>query len=143
MAESKNTFKCVIISPSGKLFDAFTVGVNFIANDGSVGVLAHHMPMICALGLGIMEIHLPPSDMGESQKKYALIDGGFALVHSNMVNIIANDAVSAWDVKREKIEILIERDKKKLKELPESSDKYAQLLKKNMLLENLLTLHSA
>jgi F-type H+-transporting ATPase subunit epsilon len=143
MAESKNTFKCTIISPSGKLFDALAVNVNFIAHDGSVGVMAHHMPMLCELGIGIMEIQLPHSDVGESQKKYALIDGGFALIHSNMVNIIANDAVSAWDVKKEKIEILIESDKKKIKELPESSETRARLVKKNVLLEKLLTYHSA
>jgi F0F1-type ATP synthase epsilon subunit len=144
MAESKNTFKCVIISPAGKMLDCPAVGVSFIAHDGSVGVLAHHMPMLCELGMGIMEIDLPQNDSSkEPPKKYAFIDGGFALIHSNMVNIIATDAVSCWDIKKEKIELLIESDKKKLKESPPSSETYSHLLKKNAMLEKLLTFHHA
>jgi ATP synthase F1 epsilon subunit len=143
MSESKNVFKCTIVSPSGKLLDCSASSVSFIANDGSVGVMSHHMPMLCGLGIGIMEIQLPHTDTAEACKKFALIDGGFALIHSNMVNIIANDAVGAWDAKKDKIDILVDSNKKRLKGIPEKSEQYKHLLQKNLLLEKLLTYHSA
>jgi len=143
MSESKNVFKCTIVSPSGKLLDCDASSVSFIANDGSVGVMSHHMPMLCGLGIGIMKIQLPHTDTAEAGKKFALIDGGFALIHSNMVNIIANDAVGGWDMKKEKIDILVETNNRRLKGIPENSPQRKHLLQKNQLLEKLLTCHSA
>ncbi len=142
MSESKTIFKCTIISPTGKLLDCSASSVNFIANDGSIGIMAHHMPMICEMGLGIMEINLPHTDTTDAAKKFALIDGGFALIHSNMVNIIANNAVGAWDTKKDKINMLVDANKRKLKDTPEKSPQHAHLVKKNLLLEKLLTYHS-
>ncbi|MCE5340795.1 MAG: F0F1 ATP synthase subunit epsilon [Planctomycetaceae bacterium] len=143
MSESKNMFKCTIVSPAGKLLDCSASSVIFIAHDGSVGVMSHHMPMLCELGIGIMEINLPHTDTSEAGKKFALIDGGFALVHSNVVHIIAADAVIGWDAKKDKINILVDANKRKLKDTPEKSPQHAHLLKKNILLEQLLTYHSA
>jgi F-type H+-transporting ATPase subunit epsilon len=142
MSETKHTFKCTIVSPEGKLLDCTASSVSFIAHDGSKGVMSGHSPMLCELGMGIMEIHLPHADTSESDKKFALIDGGFALVHSNMVNIIASDAVGGWDLKKEKIDILVDANKRKLKSIPEKSPQHTHLLKKNLLLEKLLTCHS-
>lgn len=129
----------MIISPAGKLLDCSAVSVTFIAHDGNVGVMSNHMPMLCELGMGIMEIHLPHTQNLNSEKKYALIDGGFALVHSNMINVIANDAVSGWDIKKEKIDILIENGKKKLKSVPENSEIYIHQTRKNILLKKLVS----
>lgn len=143
MSELQNTFKCTIISPAGKLLDCSASSISFIAHDGSVGVMSHHMPMLCELGIGIMEIKMPLTESSEPSSKFALIDGGFALVHSNMVNIIASDAVSGWDLKKEKIELLVDANKRKLKDIPEKSPQHTHLLKKNLLLEKLLTCHSA
>jgi F0F1-type ATP synthase epsilon subunit len=143
MADHNNIFKCTIISPAGKLLDCSALSVSFIAHDGSVGVMGNHTPMLCELGIGIMEIKMPQTDTGQTPQKFALIDGGFALVHSNTINIIATDAVSGWDAKKEKIDILIDANKRRLKDIPEKSPQYAHLVKKNALLEKLLTYHSA
>jgi F0F1-type ATP synthase epsilon subunit len=117
MAETQNTFKCVLISPAGKLLDCKASSIVFTAHDGSMGVLHNHTPMLCELGVGFMEITAEPenesSGTGGSHKK-ALIDRGFALVNSNLVNIIADDAVCEWDTSREKIEHLLEKSKKKI-----------------------------
>jgi len=136
MADSQNTFKCVIISPAGKLLECSAVSVRFIAHDGSVGVMSSHMPMLCQLGLGIMEIH-PVEDARQLPPQYALIDGGFALVHSNIVNIIADDAVKGWDIKKEKYDVILDNNRHKLKGLSEKSPQYAHQLHKNSLLEKL------
>jgi len=116
MAETHNIFRCVIVSPAGKQLDCMASSVVFTARDGSMGVLHNHTPMLCELGTGFMEITAEPENgnangNGSGHKK-ALIAGGFALVSSNLVNIIADDAVCVWNTSREKIELLLEKSKK-------------------------------
>lgn len=147
MSISQNNFRCVIVSPTGKLLDCNTVSVTFTAHDGSMGVLHNHMPMLCELGLGIMEI--APADDTESAgkigggnnhgKRFALIDKGFALINSNVVNIIASDAVCGWDTNREKIEQLLEKSKKKFSRGTHTLQQFQYETQKNALLEKLLT----
>jgi ATP synthase F1 epsilon subunit len=114
MAETQNIFRCVIISPAGKLLDCKANSVMFTARDGSVGILHNHLPMLCELGVGFIEITAESGNGTGNDHKKALIDRGFALVSSNLVNIIANDAVCEWDTSREKIEQLLEKSKKKI-----------------------------
>ncbi len=143
MSKVEHIFRCVIISPAGKLLDCQTASVIFTAHDGSRGVLYNHMPMLCELGLGIVEIKLPAArqeenDNENNHKKLALIDGGFALISSNLVNIIASDAVCGWDTKREKIEHLLEKAQKKLSKLSKAAPQYLHEARKNVLLKKIL-----
>jgi F0F1-type ATP synthase epsilon subunit len=79
--------------------------------------------MFCELGLGIMEVACVPPDKiaqgdlsaGRSaDKTRLLIDGGFALISSNLITIIASDAIYGRDLEREKIEQILEKSRKKL-----------------------------
>lgn len=142
MSEAENIFRCVIVSPAGRLLDCPSVSVIFIAHDGSRGVLHNHMPMLCELGLGIMEIKLLDTQQEKSNnennhRKLALIDGGFALISSNLVNIIASDAVCGWDTKKEKIEHLLEKAQKKLSKLSPATPQYLHETRKNTLLKKI------
>lgn len=137
MAEAQNIFRCVIVSPAGKLLDCRSSSVVFTAHDGSMGVLHNHTPMLCQLGVGFMEI-TDESGNGNSHKK-ALIAGGFALISSNLVNIIADDAVCVWNTSREKIELLLEKSKKKLDAAGMNSHQKWLENKKMALLKVLLT----
>jgi len=136
MADVKNLFRCVIISPAGKLLDSRTSAITFTAHDGSVGVLHNHMPMLCELGLGIMEVAVEPR-ADSNHKKLVLIDGGFAMVISNVVNIIASDAVCGWDTNREKFEYLLEKSTKKLGQETHTPQQKLHETRKNALLEKL------
>jgi F0F1-type ATP synthase epsilon subunit len=143
MSEVEHIFRCVIISPAGKLLDCQTASVIFTAHDGSRGVLYNHMPMLCELGLGIVEVKFPVARQeknynGNNHKKLALIDGGFALISSNLVNIIASDAVCGWDIKMEKIEHLLEKTQKSLNRLPSATPQYLHEARKNALLKKIL-----
>jgi len=143
MSEAEHIFRCVIISPAGKLLDCQTASVIFTAHDGSRGVLYNHLPMLCELGLGIVEVKLPVARQeknynGNNHKKLALIDGGFALISSNLVNIIASDAVCGWDIKMEKIEHLLEKAQKKLSKLSKAAPQYMHEKRKNELLGKIL-----
>jgi ATP synthase F1 epsilon subunit len=139
MAETQNTFKCVIISPAGKLLDCRASSVVFTARDGSVGVLHNHLPMLCELGVGFMEITAESENGNGNGHKKALIDRGFALISSNLVNIIADDAVCVWDTSREKIELLLEKSKKKIDTAGLTSHQKWLENKKMTLLKVLLT----
>lgn len=145
MAKDNKIFKCTIVSPAGKLLDCQSVSVVFTAHDGSVGILHNHMPMLCELGLGIMEITPPPSEQPSAnnnnnvKKNFALIDGGFALIASNTVNIIASDAVCCEEAKREKIEHILLKIQRRLIGMDHASPQYMHEKTKSALLEKLLT----
>ncbi len=109
------TFQCVVIAPSGKLLDYEVVSVVFPSHDGQVGIWHNHMPMLCKLGLGIMEVKVVPSDIEVLPHSiFLLIDGGIGLIGCNLLTVIAYDAVYFHNVEREKIERIVERAKAKL-----------------------------
>jgi len=115
MAENENTFKCVVIAPTGKLLDCLTASVVFPAHDGYVGILHNHIPMLCKLGLGIMKITPISEDPAvPAPDKLLLIDGGFALVSSNIVTLTSYEAVSFLELSTEQIEHILQKQKKKL-----------------------------
>lgn len=137
MSSDEKKIRCVIVSPAGRLLDCDSVEINFIAHDGSRGILYNHMPIVCQLGLGIMEVKLAGSDSQENNRnvKLALIDGGFALVCSNFVNIVATEAVCQGDNAR--AQQLLEKGQKKLEKLPHSSPQFQHETKKNKLLKKM------
>ena len=49
-------FRCVVLTPRAKLLDCKTRSITLPAHDGQIGVLQNHMPMLCKLGMGIMEV---------------------------------------------------------------------------------------
>lgn len=115
MAENDNTFKCVVIAPAGKLLDCSTTSVVFPAHDGFVGILHNHIPMLCKLGLGIMKIAPISEDQaGPSPDMLLVIDGGFALVSSNIVTLTSYEAVDFRELSAERIDNILLRQKKKL-----------------------------
>jgi len=111
-----NTFQCVVVAPPGKIIDCKATSIVFPAHDGMVGVLYDHMPMFCELGLGMMEVEYVSENADKPQlnKAFVVIDKGFALIGENIATIVSNDAVSSIDVKKEKIEHMIERIEKKI-----------------------------
>jgi F-type H+-transporting ATPase subunit epsilon len=115
--EADKTFRCDLIDPMGKLLDCQAASVVFPAHDGQVGILYNHMPMLCELGLGIMRVMVVSCDQykGVSEGEVSFfIDGGFALVASNSVMVVAYNAFALHDLKPEKLELTIERTTKSL-----------------------------
>ncbi len=113
-AEQK-TFHCSLIDPMGKLLDCRTTSVVLPAHDGQVGILYNHMPMLCELGLGVMRANVVSEDQYKGQFEGEVsffIDGGFALIAANTVMVVAYDALALQDIKRERLESVIERTAK-------------------------------
>jgi F0F1-type ATP synthase epsilon subunit len=96
-------FQCVVITPQGTLVNCNAISALMPAHDGYVGILAHHMPFFCKLGLGLMRIISAESTSVEKIETTILLDGGFAMVSSNVLTVIASVAVSPAHTKNEKI----------------------------------------
>ncbi|MCX5638486.1 MAG: ATP synthase F1 subunit epsilon [Planctomycetota bacterium] len=138
MASATNrTFHCVVIAPAGRLLDCKAASVVFPAHDGQVGILYNHMPMFCELGLGIMEVKTRPGENRQEDKIRLLIDGGFALISSNLLTIIASDAICGRELEREKIEQMLEKSRKKLASGTFTPEQRQYEVKKNGLLASL------
>ena len=132
-------FQCVVVAPPGKVVDCQATSVVFPAHDGMVGILYDHMPMFCELGLGVMEVEYVSQDAAKSQRKaFAVIDTGFALIGKNVVTLIANDAVCSIDVKKEKVERMIEKIRKELSTAAYTPQQQAHETQKIELLQQLL-----
>ena len=141
------TFRCVVIAPAGRLLDCKADSVVFPAHDGQVGVLYNHMPMFCELGLGVMEVKCPQIDekqqedlsAGQAEEKiHLLIDGGYVLISSNLLTVIASDAICGRGLEKEKIDQMLEKSRRKLAGGTFTSEQRQHELKRNALLLRLL-----
>jgi len=84
--------------------------VVFPAHDGRVGIWHNHIPMLCKLGMGMMKItHILPDVDTPLSEILLFIDGGFALLAANVLEVTAFDAISLRDTKAEKIQRIIKR----------------------------------
>jgi F0F1-type ATP synthase epsilon subunit len=135
-----NAFQCVVVAPPGKIIDCKATSIVFPAHDGMVGVLYDHMPMFCELGLGMMEVEYMSEEAGKPQHNKALvvIDKGFALIGENLATIVSNDAFSSTDIKKERIERVIERIEKKISAAAYPPDQQEHETRKVALLKTLL-----
>ncbi len=144
MENSSATFQCVVIAPSGKLLDCASDSVIIPAHDGQRGILRNHMPMFCALGLGIMEIKNVSSELNALQKPlFLMIDGGFALFASNLLKVVAYDAVSIDGLSGEQIEHIRQKEQKRLTHKGISKAEYNKELARSKVLESLIELQKA
>ena len=144
MENSSATFQCVVIAPSGKLLDCASDSVIIPAHDGQRGILRNHMPMFCALGLGIMEIKNVSSELNALQKPlFLMVNGGFALFASNLLKVVAYDAVSIDGLSGEQIEHIRQKEQKRLTHKGISKAEYNKELARSKVLENLIELQKA
>ena len=144
MENSSATFQCVVIAPSGKLLDCASDSVIIPAHDGQRGILRNHMPMFCALGLGIMEIKNVSSELNALQKPlFLMVNGGFALFASNLLKVVAYDAVSLQGLAPEQIEHIRQKEQKRLTHKGVSKAEYNKELARSKVLESLIELQKA
>jgi F0F1-type ATP synthase epsilon subunit len=129
-----------VLAPPGKVIDCHATSIVFPAHDGMVGVLYDHMPMFCELGLGMMEIEYVSEETGKPQhnKVLVVIDTGFALIAQNLATIVSNDAFSSTDIKRERIERVIDHINKRIAAAAYTPDQQEHETQKIALLKKLL-----
>jgi len=102
---SSGIFRCVLLTPAGKILDCRTGQLVLPAHDGLMGVFRNHAPMLCKLGMGIMEVRNIP-DRGDA---FYLIEGGFVRISENNVTVLAYAATTFEDMEREAAAELLSR----------------------------------
>ena len=115
------TFRCVLYTPRAKLLDCRLRSLILPAVDGQIGILRNHIPMLCKLGLGIMQARdIVSGEKGETIDDFFLIDGGFARISENFVTVLAYDVTAFSGHKMEEVDNIIEKAEKLIQ-----GDRYA------------------
>lgn len=81
-----NTYKLVVSTPDGSVFDGDAVALFVRGTEGELAVLAGHVPFITAVKSGECKIILPD----DSEKK-AKIGGGILTVENDKTTLLCSD----------------------------------------------------
>ena len=81
--------RCVVVTPERTQLDREAEYVSLPMFDGEVGVMQGRAPMIGRLGYGTMKLQT-----AAGPEKY-YIDGGFAHIEGNVVNVLTGKAIPA------------------------------------------------
>ena len=77
-----------IVTPTGTALERDVNYVNLPTPGGSVGILANHAPMLCAVGKGKLRCRV------EGGESLVFVAGGVASVEDNEVTVLAEEAES-------------------------------------------------
>jgi F-type H+-transporting ATPase subunit epsilon len=86
------SLEVVVVSPARPVFEGDALWVTAPAQDGQLGILPSHAPLVAALGAGPLRIGL------EGRVARYAVRGGFLKVGDNRVTILVDRAVTEADV---------------------------------------------
>ena len=113
MAEtSAKTIQVVVVTPERAVLDESADMVVLPLFDGEFGVMANHSPFVGQLGPGELRVK-----HGDETKRF-FIDGGFAQVGKNVVNVLTQFARKKDDL----TDALIAAEKTKAEALPATNE---------------------
>lgn len=79
-----NTFRLVISSPDGNIFDEEIVKVSMRGSEGDFAILAGHIPFITSVKPGECRIEMP-----DGTEKSGTSDGGLLTVTNDSVTLLS------------------------------------------------------
>ncbi len=85
-----STLHCSIVTPTETVFDDPVTYASFPAWDGQHGVMPGQSPLLTKLGFGSLRL-----DFIEGGSRWYLIEGGFAEVKDNRLNLLTERATPA------------------------------------------------
>ena len=85
-----STLHCSIVTPTETVFDDPVTYASFPAWDGQHGVMPGQSPLLTKLGYGSLRL-----DFTEGGSRWYLIEGGFAEVKDNRLNLLTERATPA------------------------------------------------
>ncbi len=85
-----STLHCSIVTPTETVFDDQVTYASFPAWDGQHGVMPGQSPLLTKLGYGSLRL-----DFTEGGSRWYLIEGGFAEVKDNRLNLLTERATPA------------------------------------------------
>lgn len=84
-----NDLRLEIVTPYGSIFSDFINSVYVPARDGEMGILPGHCDLLFLLNTGVIDII-----MQNGKSELVAINWGYASIHNNVINIIADGAVA-------------------------------------------------
>lgn len=85
------TFHFELVSPEKKLFSDAVGYVSIPAEEGDIGVLAGHSPLLTSLRMGVISIHANGVNDNVPARRYFVV-GGFADISDARCSILAENA---------------------------------------------------
>lgn len=104
---STGTFRFVLRTPQGTLIDCRTGSLTFPSHDGLQGVLRNHAPMLCKIGLGIMQV----KDIQGREDAFFLVNNGFARINENFIIVLSDDVTTFEGLEEEQSEEMLSKAK--------------------------------
>ena len=82
-----NTFRLIVASPDGNLFDGEVYMLTVRGSEGELAVLAGHVPFVTTVVPCDVKIELPDEDAGD---RIGHTDGGLLSVSRNTVTLLSS-----------------------------------------------------
>lgn len=111
-----NTFRFKVVAPDGPVLDQEVEFVLARSEEGDLGILARHAPLIASLEIGVVRYR------ANGQEGRIAVSGGFMEVADNQVTILANTAETAEKIDLLRAKAAKERAEKRLQERKPDTD---------------------
>jgi len=117
-----------LVSLSGTKFDEEVYEVVLPTQDGEIGVLKDHMPLVSVAKTGVIAVRKDPKDR-DDQREYFAINGGAIEVSDNQLSVLVDDADNADELSEAEVQKALDLAKKmKAEAKDEVSLEHAQQL---------------
>lgn len=117
-----NTTHVDIVTPDGKVYDGEVNLVSAMTMDGSMGIMAKHMPLVTPLKIGIVTLRIY-----DGEDIHAAVSGGFIEVTPERVTIIAEAAELREHIDLDRALRAKERAEKHLQDIHEEHEHYEKV----------------
>ena len=104
-----------LVSLSGAKFDGDVYEVILPTQDGDIGVLQDHMPLVSVAKAGVIAVRKDPKDP-DRDREYFAISGGVIEVSGNKLRVLVDEADSAGEISESEAKAAMERAQKMLRE---------------------------
>ncbi len=108
-------FKAALATPEALVFDGEVTMAILPAHDGGLGVLNRHASFVTRLGVGILKLEM------QQETTRFVVNGGYAQMRDNILNIVAEEALTEKQITAE----LVEREREKAQGIQEDTPEMA------------------
>ena len=117
-----------LVSLSGTKFDEDVYEVVLPTQDGEIGVMKDHMPLVSVAKTGVIAVRRDSKDR-DGQREYFAINGGAIEVSDNQLSVLVDDADNADELSEAEVQKALDLAKKmKAEAKDEVSLEHAQQL---------------